>query len=76
MRSLVHHLSRRRYITWLGVDGRNSTLTAEDILRDPDINIPCFNRLAHSLDRKGIPYYMVEFRPVQKEENHQENSST
>ena len=54
---------------------RNSTLTAEDILRDPDINIPCFNRLAHSSDKKGIPY-MVEFRPVQKKENYQENSST
>jgi hypothetical protein len=53
------------------LEDRNSTLTAEDILRDPDINIQCFNRLAHSSDRKGIPY-MVEFKPVQKEENHQE----
>ena len=50
---------------------RSSTLTAEDILRDPDINIQCFNRLAHSSNRKGIPY-MVEFIPVQKVENHQE----
>ena len=53
---------------------RNSTLTAEDILRDPDINIPCFNRLAHSSDRKGIPY-MVEFKPVPQKENNQESPS-
>ena len=49
---------------------RNSTLTAEDILRNPEINIQCFNRLANSFDRKGIPY-MVEFKPVQKAEIHQ-----
>ena len=52
--------------------GEESTLTIEDVLREPDINIPCFNRLAHSKDKKGIPY-MVEFKPVQKEENRQES---
>ena len=54
------------------LEDRKSTLTAEDILRDPDINIQCFNRLAHSSNKKGIPY-VVEFKPIPKEENHQES---
>ena len=48
---------------------RDNALTTEDILRNPEINIPCFNRLAHSKDKTGIPY-VVEFKPILKEENH------
>ncbi len=54
--------------------GKESDLTIEDLPHDLEINIPCFNRLSHSKDRKGIPY-MVEFQPVLNEEIHKESSS-
>ena len=52
----------------------DSDLTIEDIRGNPEVSIQCFNRLAHSFDKKGIPY-MVEFNPIHHEKNNQERSS-
>ena len=48
---------------WDIENGPCSTLTVDDLLKNIETNVHCFNRLAHSFDRKGIPY-AVEFRPV------------
>lgn len=60
-----------------GLTTSQENLTVEDILQRDDINLSCYNLLAHSYDRKGVPF-MVEFKPVKKaescEQNHDESS--
>ena len=41
---------------WGIENGIHSNLTVDVLKENLDINIHCFNRPAHSFDRKGIPY--------------------
>ena len=47
-----------------GIENRShSTLTIDQLKEKLDVNIHCFNRSAHSFDRKGIPY-VVKLCPI------------
>ena len=54
--------------------GKESYLSIKDLPHDFEVNIPCFNRLAYSKDKKGIPY-MVEFKPIPQKNNQHKNST-
>ena len=53
---------------WGIENGIHSALTVDTLMKKPDINIRCFNRAAHSYDKKGITY-VVSLLPLRIVEN-------
>lgn len=50
---------------WGVENGAHSELTVDKLKESIDVNVHCFNRAAHTFDRKGIPY-VVSLLPIKE----------